>query len=135
MNSLNLVQLIGNVTRDPEVKVLTSGEKLCTCSVATNREWKDKTTGEKKKEADFHNLVIWGGLAEVFEKYVHKGDPLYISGELRTRSYDDKDGKKQYRTEINVKNMSMLGSRGASQGAEEPAVDPNAEVRAEDLPF
>ena len=145
MKSLNLVQLIGNVTRDPEIKALESGAKLATLSIATNRVWKDKQTGEKKQEADFHNLVVWGNLADIFEKYVKKGSPIYVSGELRTRSYD-KDGVKHYRTEINVRDMSMLGSKGQGEsGAKQESDDAGVPdvpdthyeptIKAEDLPF
>lgn len=148
MKSLNLVQLIGNVTRDPEIKVLeNTGTKLATLSIATNETWKDKSTGEKKQKADFHNLVVWGSLAEVFEKYVKKGDPIYVSGKLETRSWEDKDsGKKMYRTEINVRDMNMLGGRkdgsapSGEQDAPEPSPQPDmpqytSEIKPEDLPF
>lgn len=143
MKSLNHVQLIGNVTRDPEIKTTDSGAKLATLSIATNRVWKDKETGEKKQEADFHNLVVWGNLVDVFERYVKKGNPIYVSGELKTRSWDDKDsGKKMYRTEINVRDMIMLGGSkdGAAQSdaptPEEPAAPVHQpEIRPEDLPF
>lgn len=143
MKSLNLVQLIGNVTRDPEIKAMESGAKLATLSLATNRVWKDKQTGEKKQESDFHNLVVWGNLVDVFERYVKKGNPLYISGELRTRMYE-KDGQKHYRTEINVRDMSMLGTKSStSQDQDVPSPEvPQAPdmgyeqtIKPEDLPF
>lgn len=147
MKSLNLVQLMGNVTRDPEIKALDSGAKLASLSIATNEVWKDKQTGEKKQKADFHNLIVWGALVDVFEKYVKKGDPIYISGKLETRSWDDKDsGKKMYRTEINVRDMIMLGGRKDGDGGSAPAHDDaplpevpevsyQSEVKVEDLPF
>lgn len=149
MKSLNLAQLIGNVTRDPEIKTLESGAKLATLSVATNKVWKDKQSGEKKTKAEFHNLVVWGSLAEVFEKYVKKGDPIYVSGEMETRSWEDKDsGKKMYRTEINVRDMNMLGSAKDKKNDEQPAQEEQEvpvptpdmtpyepEIKVEDLPF
>lgn len=145
MKSLNLVQLIGNVTKDPEIKSLENGTKLATLSIATNETWKDKNTGEKKQKSDFHNLVVWGTLADVFEKYVKKGDPIYVSGKLETRSWEDKEsGKKMYRTEINVRDMNMLGSRKdesqAQPSPEEPLPDVpdvthTSDVKVEDLPW
>lgn len=140
-----MVMLIGNVTRDPEIKALESGAKLATLSIATNRVWKDKNTGEKKQEADFHNLVVWGALVDVFEKYVKKGNPIHITGELKTRTYE-KDGQKHYRTEINVRDMIMLGTRGdaaaPAEGSQEdgaavpvPEVKYDSDIKPEDLPF
>lgn len=152
MKSLNLVQLIGNVTKDPEIKVMeNSGAKLATIGLATNEVWNDKHTGEKKQKTEFHNLVVWGALAEVFEKWVKKGDPIYVSGKMETRSWEDKDsGKKMYRTEVIVRDMNMLGGRKDNDGSttrqdapapqEEALPDvPNVEhqpsISVEDLPF
>ena len=151
MKSLNLVQLMGNMTRDPEIKSLQSGAKVCSCSIATNRVWKDKNTGEKKQEVEFHNLVVWGALADVFERYVKKGHPIYVSGSLQTQSWEDKEtGKKMYRTEVNVRDMIMLGTKdggesedrtadqngGPEPSPEIPAIDyGKSEIKVEDLPF
>lgn len=149
MPSLNQVNLIGNVTRDPEIKSLESGARLATLSIATNETWKDKNTGEKKQKTEFHNLIVWGPLVEVFERYVKKGNPIYVSGKLETRSWEDKDsGKKMYRTEINVRELQMLGSRrdneersGGEQRQEEeplpdvPAYQHQPSINADDLPF
>lgn len=149
MKSLNLVQLIGNVTRDPEMKSLESGAKLATVGLATNEVWNDKQTGEKKQKTEFHNLIVWGALADVFEKYVKKGDPIYVSGKMETRSWEDKDsGKKMYRTEVVVRDMNMLGGRRDSNGGdsrplqqeeeplpEVPAYQHQPSISADDLPF
>ncbi|PIR53591.1 single-stranded DNA-binding protein [Candidatus Peregrinibacteria bacterium CG10_big_fil_rev_8_21_14_0_10_49_10] len=110
MKSLNRVTLLGNVTRDPEVKSTTSGQTVATFGLATNRVWKD-AEGEKKSLPEYHNLVAWGGLAEFAGQYVHKGKPLYIEGYLKTRSWDGIEGKKIYRTEVVVENIILLGSK------------------------
>jgi single-strand DNA-binding protein len=98
-NSLNEVKLIGNVTADPEIKQTPSGQFVANFSIATSRQWKDKD-GEKQEASDFHNIVIWGKLAEIVQSYVSKGKKLYVSGRLSTRSWEDGDGVKRYKTEI-----------------------------------
>lgn len=150
MASLNQVNLIGNVTRDPEIKSLDNGTKLATLSIATNEIWKDKNTGEKKQKTEFHNLVVWGPLVNVFEQYVKKGNPIFVSGKMETRSWDDKDsGKKMYRTEVNVRELQMLGGRkdndgdrSDDRGQQEDAPVPDVQVphheptvSVDDLPF
>ncbi len=110
MNSLNKVQLIGNLTANPEVRETPNGQKVATFSVATTRVWKD-AAGEKKEQTEFHNVVVWRGLAEVAEKYVTKGQKVYIEGYLQTRSWEDNTGAKRYRTEIIGDNLIMLSSK------------------------
>lgn len=107
---LNKVQLIGRLTRDPEVKTTTSGQNVATFSVATSREWKDQQSGEKKSQTEFHNVVAWRKLADIVSQYLTKGRQVYIEGYLQTRSWDDPSGTKKYRTEIVADNMIMLGS-------------------------
>jgi single-strand DNA-binding protein len=109
MKSLNKVSLIGNVTRDPELKATAGGQSVCTFGLATNRVWKDPQ-GEKQSLAEFHNLVAWDRLAKFCDEYIKKGKPLYIEGRLQTRSWDDADGKKMFRTEIVVEDIVLLGS-------------------------
>lgn len=118
MYSLNKVQVIGNITRDPEVKQIPSGQMVCTVGVATNRVWKDKNTGQKQEAVEFHNIVCWGKLAEIVGQYLKKGAKVYFEGRLQTRSWDDTEsGKKNYRTEIVAENMIMLSGKGeAGQG-------------------
>ena len=104
---INKVILIGNITKDPDIKTLPSGQGLATFSLATNRTWKDKD-GVKKEQAEYHNIVIFGKLSEVVANYCKKGMKVYIEGRLQTRSWDDQNGVKKYRTEIIGENLSML---------------------------
>lgn len=106
--------LIGNLTRDPELKSLPTGMKVCNFSVATNRVWRDKD-GSKKEATEFHNVVVFGRQAETVAQYMKKGSNLMIEGRLQTRSWEA-DGKKNYRTEI-IADTVQFGSRGSSDGA------------------
>jgi single-strand DNA-binding protein len=107
---VNKVTLIGNVTRDPELKATPAGQSICTLGLATNRVWKDGT-GEKQSLAEFHNLVCWGSLAEFAAQNVKKGKPLYVEGYLKTRSWENAESVKIFRTEIVVENLILLGTR------------------------
>lgn len=146
--SVNKVILIGNVGKDPEVRYLDTGIAVATFSLATSDRAYTLANGTQVPErTEWHNLVLWRGLAETAEKYVHKGDKLYIEGKIRTRSYDDQAGVKRYVTEIFVDNMEMLTPRGTaahsqptvpSQPAEisqQPVAKPIANDMADDLPF
>ena len=116
--SVNKVILIGNVGRDPEVRYLDSGVAVATFSLATTERGYTLQNGTQVPDrTEWHNIVLWRGLAETAEKYVHKGDKLYIEGKIRTRSYDDQAGVKRYVTEIFVDNMEMLTPRTATPGA------------------
>lgn len=121
MKSLNESTLIGHLTGDPELKETKNGNKCCTFSIATNREWKDKD-GNKQSVADFHNIVVWGKLAEICGQYLKKGRPIWCRGAMITRSWEDEgSGKKMYRTEIHLNEMNMLnaGSGGRGRGPDE----------------
>ncbi|MCF8374680.1 MAG: single-stranded DNA-binding protein [Bacteroidales bacterium] len=138
---LNKVMLIGNVGKDPEVRYFDNGVAKAQFSLATTESYKNKE-GQKTELTEWHNVVIWRGLAEVVEKYVKKGDKLFIEGKVKTRSYDDKDGNKKYITEIVADNMSMLGGRksdgtDSGQTTNEPAADYHADAphEGDDLPF
>lgn len=109
MNSLNKVQLIGNLTANPEVRETPNGQKVATIGVATNRVWKD-ASGMKQEQTEFHNVVLWRGLAEVAEKWLSKGKKVYVEGYLQTRSWEDQAGVKKYRTEIVGDSLIMLSS-------------------------
>lgn len=117
--SVNKVMLIGNVGRDPEVRYLDSGIAVASLPLATTDRAYTLANGTQVPErTEWHNLVLWRGLAETAEKYVHKGDKLYVEGKIRTRSYDDQTGAKRYVTEIFVDSMEMLSPRGtAAPGA------------------
>lgn len=149
---LNKVMLIGNLTRDPELKSLPSGTQVATIGVATNRTWKDKN-GQKQEDTQFHNVVVFARQAEIVAQYLRKGSQVYVEGRLQTRSWDDKDGQKKYRTEI-VADRIQFGSKregspegisGApmspmkSQQAPASQVDsieyPEEEINPDDIPF
>ena len=115
MAGVNKVILVGNLGKDPEVRHLESGVPVASFSIATSESYNDKTSGEKKTITEWHNVVLWRGLAEVAEKYLHKGDQVYIEGKLRTRQWE-KDGVTRYSTEIVGENMTMLGGRPKPAG-------------------
>ncbi|WP_297091443.1 single-stranded DNA-binding protein [uncultured Draconibacterium sp.] len=114
--SVNKVILVGNVGKDPEVRHLDTGVAVANFPLATSESYNAKN-GERVTTTEWHNIVLWRGLAEVAEKYVTKGRQLYIEGRIRTRSYDDKDGNKRYVTEIYGDQMQMLGNRADNQNA------------------
>ena len=148
---LNKALVIGNLTRDPEVKALPSGIKVTSFSVATNRVWKDKN-GAKQESADYHNIVVFGRQAETAGQYLKKGSNVLVEGRMQTRSCDRQDGQKKYRTEI-VADRIQFGNRPASGGAgvttkDAPAGDsskdqgpadtidyPEEEINPDDIPF
>ncbi|HIA37143.1 MAG TPA: single-stranded DNA-binding protein [Flavobacteriales bacterium] len=145
MAGVNKVILIGNLGKDPEVKYLESKVPVAKFPVATNETWKDRN-GEKKEHTEWHNVVLWRGLAEISEKYLQKGDRVYIEGRLRTRSWDDKDGNKRYTTDVIADNMTMLTERKDNSQAsndttiidENPSENPSEnppENPVNDLPF
>ena len=113
--SVNKVILVGNVGKDPEVRHLDSGVAVANFPLATSESYVAKN-GDKVTTTEWHNIVLWRGLADVAEKYVTKGRQLYIEGRIRTRSYDDKDGNKRYVTEIYGDVMQMLGSKDSQSG-------------------
>ena len=115
--------LVGNVGKDPEIRTLESGAKVATFPLATNKKYKTKE-GEKKEQVQWHNIVVWRGLADIAEKYVKKGDRLHLEGANNYRSYEDKDGNTRYITEIVCDGMLMLSFKGSDDkgtpsGAEE----------------
>lgn len=113
MSGVNKVILVGRLGKDPEVRNLDNGVSVANFTMATSESYKDRTTGEKKEVTEWHNIVLWRGLAEISQKFLHKGDLVYIEGKLRTRSWE-KDGVTRYTTEVVADNMTMLGSRGGS---------------------
>ena len=110
MKSVNKVILLGNVTRDPQLKATQGGQSVATFGLATNRVWKDPK-GEKQSLPEYHNLVAWGKLAEFIAQNVAKGKPLFIEGYLKTRSWDSPEGTKIFRTEVVVENLVLVGPR------------------------
>ena len=113
--SLNKVMLIGNLTRDPELKYTTSGAAVASFGLATNRSWKDNN-GELQEKAEFHNIVAWTKLAEICQQLLAKGMKVYVEGSLNTRSWESDDGHTNYKTEVRITDMILLDSKG-KQGA------------------
>ena len=117
--SLNKVTLIGNLGNDPEVRSTTGGNRVATFSLATSRSWND-AAGAKQEKTEWHRCVVWNTkgsqLADIVEKYVKKGDKLYVEGRIEYRQWQDKDGQTRYSTEINVRELIMLGGKSASSG-------------------
>ncbi len=144
---LNKVQIIGRLTRDPEVRTTPTGKNVCSFSVATGFTWTDQS-GQKKEQTEFHNVIAWGKLGDIIGQYMKKGRQIYIEGRLQTRSWEGQDKKKNYRTEIIAENMIMLGSKpgegsspassGIPQQAEQPEPKselPEIQIDNDDLPF
>jgi len=146
---LNKAMVIGNLTRDPEIKALPSGVRVASFSVATNRVWKDKN-GVKQENVDYHNVVVFGRQAEIVGQYMKKGSSILVEGRMQTRSWDDASGVKKYRTEIVVDRMQFGPKRdGGSAGGysdhapaaedDKKALDtieyPEEEINPEDIPF
>jgi single-strand DNA-binding protein len=109
---VNKVILVGNLGRDPEVRSTPSGQQVASFTMATERRWKDKN-GQRQKETEWHNIVVWGKQAEIAGQYLTKGKQIFLEGRLQTRSWDDRQtGEKKYRTEVVCDNFQMLGTRG-----------------------
>ncbi len=131
MAGVNKVILIGNLGKDPEVRYLDNGVAVANFSLATTENYKNKE-GERVSQTEWHNIVLWRGLAEVAEKWLKKGSSVYVEGKIRTRKWEDKDGNTRYSTEILGDNMTMLGGKPSSETPVEVA--PNTDKK-DDLPF
>ena len=131
---LNKAMVYGNLTRDPELKALPSGQNVCSFSLATNHVYKDKD-GNTQENAEFHNVVVFGKTAENCGKYLSKGNTAFVEGRLQTRSWE-KDGQKQYRTEIVADNV-QFGPKSGGEGARSTTAPdyPSEEINPEDVPF
>lgn len=155
--NLNKAMIIGNLTRDPEVRNTPGGQTVASFSVATNQVWTDQS-GQRQERVEYHNIVVWRRLAEICGQYLKKGSKIYIEGRLQTRDWTGQDGIKRYRTEIVGENMIMLDRAGASSGgqrftpnyneqppapSDEPVIDVGAdepepkddEIKVENIPF
>ncbi len=120
MASVNKVILIGNLGRDPEVRYSANGAAICNLRLATTRNWKNKDSGERVEETEWHTVALFDRLAEIAGEYLKKGRPVYIEGRLRTRKWQDKEGADRYTTEIVADSMQLLGGReGMGGGADE----------------
>lgn len=153
--NLNKAMIIGNLTRDPEVRNTPSGQMVATFSVATSQVWNDQS-GQKQEKVEFHNVVVWRRLAEICSQYLRKGSKVYIEGRLQTREWTGQDNIKRYRTEIIGENMIMLDRAGGGNAApagnsfpsyseqhsmpSEPVINVNSgadeeEIKVENIPF
>lgn len=148
--NLNKVMIIGNLTRDPEMRNTPSGQNVASFSIATNLVWTDQS-GQQQKKTEFHNIIAWRKLADICSKYLHKGSKVFLEGRLQTTDWTGQDGVKRYRTEIVTENMIMLDNKGGSpmgDGMSAPrsntseatieipdeAID-DEEIRVENIPF
>jgi single-strand DNA-binding protein len=123
MASVNKVIIIGNLGKDPEVRYLPSGSAICNITVATSRQWKDKNSGERQEETEWHRITFFDRMAEIAGEYLKKGRPVYVEGRLKTRKYTDKDGVEKYATDIVATEMQLLGGRegGGGMGGDDMA--------------
>lgn len=143
MAGINKVILVGNLGKDPEVRYLEGGTAVANFSIATSETFKDRNSGEKKTNTEWHNVVLWRGLAEIAEKYLKKGMQVYIEGKLRTRQWQDKDGNNRYTTEIVGDNLQMLGRKDENNNGSTTSPQPttntppieNSTNEVDDLPF
>lgn len=139
MAGVNKVILVGNLGKDPEVRYLDSGVAVANFSLATTENYKNKQ-GEKVSQTEWHNIVLWRGLAEVAEKWLKKGSSVYIEGKIRTKKWEDKEGNTRYNTEILADNMTMLGNRINSEVSDIHERKSVSEIKSsndenDDLPF
>jgi single-strand DNA-binding protein len=148
MSGVNKVILVGRLGKDPEVRNLENGATVARFTMATSETYKDKTTGERKELTEWHNVVLWRGLADIASKYLHKGDQVYIEGKLRTRSWE-KDGVTRYTTDVVGDEMTLLGSKQGGNSSQEYSSKTNnsseeprnsgagapADTSTDDLPF
>ena len=150
MYSLNRATILGNVTRDPELKQIPSGQSVCSFGVATNRAWTD-ASGTKQEQVEFHNIVAWAKLAEICGQYITKGKKAYVEGRLQTRDWEGQDGVRRYRTEIVADNVILLdragggapggaprspmGAPASAPAQDDPGMNPDTEIKVEDIPF
>ncbi len=116
MASVNKVILMGNLGRDPEVRYSPDGAAVCNVSIATTSSWKDKTSGERREETEWHRVVFYNRLAEIAGEYLRKGRPVYVEGRIKTRKWQNKEGVDQFTTEVVADNMQLLGGREAGEG-------------------
>lgn len=157
-NCLNRADIVGHLTRDPEVRTTTSGQAVVSMGVATNERWKDRTSNEMKERSEFHNVVLWGDLARLAADTLKKGQRLHVTGRVQTRSWETKQGNKRYTTEVIADSVSLLGIKNTdlsysseapsfkkgersaetasvAASSEIPPVQYESEVKVEDLPF
>tara|TARA_B110000459_G_scaffold28974_1_gene29007 strand:- start:605 stop:1012 length:408 start_codon:yes stop_codon:yes gene_type:complete len=135
MSGVNKVILIGNLGKDPDVRYLDNGVAVANFSLATTENYKNKA-GERVSQTEWHNIVLWRGLAEVAEKYLKKGASIYIEGKIKTRKWEDKEGNTRYNTEILVDSMNMLGNKKSQEDPQSLSSESvTNDDKSDDLPF
>jgi single-strand DNA-binding protein len=134
MAGINKVILVGHLGKDPEVRYLESGIAVARFSLATSENYKDKTSGERRSTTEWHHIVLWRNLAEIAEKYLKKGNQVYIEGKLRSRTWQDKNGKERTTTEIVGENIQMLGKK-EDDSSSAPSDQKKQDNQSNDLPF
>jgi single-strand DNA-binding protein len=140
---INKAIVIGNMTKDPELKNLPAGTAVVNFGVATNEKWNDKATGEKREKVEYHNIVVFGKQAENVNRFTAKGSKVYVEGKLQTRSWEDKEGNKRYTTEIIANDVKFLSSnkevnnalKNAEGKQQEYSVKTDSEFASDDIPF
>lgn len=135
MSGVNKVIIIGNLGKNPELKQLASGGNVANLTVATSESWKDKQTGEKKEQTEWHRINFFGPVADICGKWLKKGSKVYIEGSIHTRKWQDNNGQDKYSTEIKGREMKMLGSAKGSQQQQEQQQGYSAENFDSDIPF
>ena len=128
---INKVILVGNLGQDPETRYMPNGKAVTNLRLATSDSWKDKQTGEQREQTEWHSIVMYDRLAEIAAEYLRKGSQIYVEGRLKTRKWQDKEGRDRYTTEIIAAEMQMLGSRGGERTGAEPRGEPRAAATQE----
>jgi single-strand DNA-binding protein len=134
MASINKVIIIGNLGRDPEVRYTPNGAAVCNASIATTRSWKDKSSGDKVDETEWHRVVFYDRLAEIAGEYLKKGRQVYVEGRMKTRKWQDKDGKDNYTTEIVAEQLQLLGTRDSDDSAKPSTSQPRGTSHSSSRP-
>ena len=141
--SVNKVILLGRLGKDPELKSLPNGNSVCNFSIATSEKWNDKASGQKQEKTEWHNITVYGKIAESCSAYLAKGREVFIEGKIQTRSWDDKDGNKRYTTEVIANNVQFIGSnleknealKTAHGNSNDTQINTNADFASDDIPF
>ncbi len=131
--NLNKVILVGRLTKDPEARTTPSGQTVCNFGLATNRVWTNRETNQKQEKTEFHNIVLWRKLAEIASQYLRKGSLVLIEGRMETRSWQDANGNKKYKTEVVAESM-QLGPRSNYQETKQPPLKENVSTQEDDIP-
>jgi single-strand DNA-binding protein len=129
---VNKVILIGNLGKDPEVRYMASGSAVANVTLATTESWKDKQSGDPQERTEWHNVVFYGKLGEIVGEYLKKGSQVYVEGSLRTRKWQDKEGRDRYTTEVIASEMQMLGGRGGGASAYTQEQQPSSRPAAQE---